>query len=466
VRTVRRFERGPLRILSVAMAAASLLLPAWRVGAQGLPDDLAAACVQDLAQRLGSGVQPRVDGSWQATWPDVCLGISCDHSPQASEAVAGWVLLLAAGDGVFEYHAAAGMSPKYAGRYSEPPAYDFQDVVCPDTAFSGLRVTLTGTVGALREGLVMVEAPVQGRGDLARRSSRVLIHGPVEPYMASQVSATALTWGRVVGTFESRALRPVGQQFGRYGNYPYELRVTRFVPAEPPGIVAGCFWLDTLAARADELHLRTVVVRGSYLTHFEYDGLVPEPAHPADGTCWLAGDLSGIATPIQAFEQATVPVEVLGVFERSRHFTGHGGYGHLGTDRFQITVLRGHLVRSELSYADILANPGGFARAQVVVRGTLVSTTDGYALAASANDVPAHTCVLAGDLTWLDRFAGSFTPPCPVLVQGTLEARRDFTGTNGFGESRSRPLRLTATFIRPLWEEMGARAGVPGDPPR
>ena len=81
-----------------AVVAMALVIPP---GAQSMVD----GAVADAAQRFG--VRPRAVEVQRVNWPDASLGCPQKGMHYPQRVVAGWFIVLAAGERRFEYHAGA-----------------------------------------------------------------------------------------------------------------------------------------------------------------------------------------------------------------------------------------------------------------------------------------------------------------------------------------------------------------------
>jgi hypothetical protein len=415
------------------------------VGGDSTPDELVTRCTEDLSRRLGVG--PEVIGLEDA-WPVELPG---DDEGAAAQ---GSVVLLRGPDGTHMYRARPGDPLHYAGTYRQPPDVDFQQLTAEGSPYDGLQTAVVGALMLRDDEVLLVDAPLRPGQTAPLPGMRILVAGIIAAPVAQRLSESGQAWGRVVGRLESKTSEPAGHQWGERRNIPFRMLGIRFQPLEPLGPMPGLFSLADLAAQADECHSRVVAVRGAYVTHFEYDGLKPDTGdEPVAATCWLSGDLTGIASAIVAFAPPSHSVEVAGILERRAEFDGTNGYGHLGADRFRLNVIAGHFAGTEVDYARAAGQPAAFAREPVTIRGLLARDGDEAFLIHQGRGAGEDSCHLAGDLSGLAAAPEDAPGPMPVQITGTLAAAGGFDGSNGYGRDGRHRLELTAVFARPLWEE-------------
>jgi len=362
-------------------------------------------------------------------------------------------VLVDSGGSTHAYQVAPGQTPVYLEPYREPSLVDYQELTAANSPWDGLDVRVDGTLVAVGDELVLVDAQLPPGTTAPLPGTVVLVGGPIAAPLTRYVATLGQAWGTISGRFESGLTKPEGYRYGRTGVLPCQIQAFRFQPSTAPGLVPGLLRFSDLAERADECHRHVVTVRASYVTHFEYQGLKPDADdQPTDATCWLAGDLSGFSVPVAAFQPVPHPVEVVGVFERRRDFDGSNGYGHLGADRFRLNVIAGYRLGTELDYARVLGTePAGRT---IAVRGRLARRgAEAYLVRADGAEQP--TCLVAGGLWGLEGAPDTGPAPLPVLVLGTMAQVPSRDGAAPSGH----PYTMAARFVRPLWEELARGQG-------
>jgi len=446
------------------MPSAVLLVLSIIVGAvQDAPPDIIAKATGDLAQRLSIAAdQVALAAAWPVHWPDSSMGVPEPGMAYAQVIVPGQFIVLRAADHLYAYHASDTGGIVFAGPFEEAPDAELADLLASAPG-NVPRQAIDGTLVYRDREALLYEGTVDP-GNVPEKAVPALIAGPaLQPFIGQRLGdadgASALV--RVTGPAEVRALDRPGGAFGRSRRIPARIVAERIQVLPDRGPAPGVLEYPDLVARADELHMMVVTVRGSLATGFEQAILGPLGPAGADlPQAWVEGDLAGLSRAAAGGAAERIRVELTGLFERRARFRDGNGFGPNGAYQYRITVRALAPLGSVVDYSALVSTAAQRDGSVVAVRGLLFlgeGLSDLTALKPDENAKADLGCLVTGDLARLTKLAEASGAGIPVQIIGRLSVAKQ---GEGYGRGGSRALRIESLATRPLTaDELPATEG-------
>jgi len=444
--------------------AALLVLSVLVGGVQDAPPDVIAKATADLAQRLSvTPEQVALAAAWPMQWPDTSLGVREPGKAYAQVIVPGQSIVLRAADHLYAYHAADRGTVVFAGPYEEAAEAQLADLLASPPGDVARRA-IEGTLVYRDKEALLYEGTIDA-ASLPETAVPALIVGPAsQPFISQRwgdaEGASALV--RVTGAAQIRALDRPGGAFGKSGKIPARIIAERIQVLPDRGSAPGVFNYPDLVARADELHMMVVTVRGSLAIGFEEATLGPlDPTGPDLPQTWVVGDLAGLTRTAAGGAADRTRVEVIGLFERRARFGGANGFGPDGKYPCRITVKALAPLGSVVDYPGLVSTASQRDGSVVAVRGLLFlgeGLSDLTALRPDDKAAPDPGCLVTGDLAGLTGLAEASGAGIPVQIVGRLTVAKE---GEGYGRVGTRALHIESLAARPLTsDELPAAEGA------